>query len=138
MLYGHAARLIKNGLDVTLCIPSITNPIEFDVNAEHAESGSKTRLGYQLQQARSPIVIYTDVSQIPSYLQEELQSCCDLIDYDAVQFEMCVGADEVMLPDAEYDGDQVQRTNIQKNNLCDHEYGSSLEFLQSVLGYPAP
>lgn len=138
MLYGHAARLINNGLEVTLCIPSITNPIAFDVDGGSADSRLETHLGYQLQQARDPVVIYTDVSQMPSYLRNTLESNCDLIDYDEVQFEMCVGANEVMLPDAEYDGEQVQEINTHQNNLCDHEYGSSLEFLRSVLGYPAP
>jgi len=138
MLYGYAARRIERGLDVTLCTPSITNPIAFDVEGGHADSWTRTHLGYQLQQAQDPVVIYTDISQMPSHLRETLRSCCDLVDYDAVRFEMCVGANDVMLPNAEYDGDQVREINTQQNNLCDHEYGSSLDFLRSVLGYPDP
>mgnify|MGYP000140786857 CR=1 FL=1 len=138
ILYGYAARRIGKGLDVTICTPSITNPIVFDVEGEHADSRSETHLGYQLQQARDAVVIYTDVSQMPSHLRENLRSSCNLVDYDRVQFEMCVGASDVMLPNAEYDGDQVREVNIQQNNRCDHEFGSSLDFLQSILGYPPP
>lgn len=138
IIYGYAARKIKNDLDVTLCLPAITNHIEFDIQGKHSEENSQTQLGYQLKQATDPVVIYTDTSQMPPYLRDELGNICNLVDCKSVEFEMCVGSYDVMLPNAEYDGETIERTDVTRINRCSHDYDDSLDFVQSALDYPAP
>jgi len=137
-IYGYAARRIRKGLEVTLCLPDISRPVEFDIDAKHERGQSKTHLGYQLNQASREVVIFTDTSMIPSALQRSLSEACTLIDYNQVEFEMCVGSSEVMLPNAEYDGKRIRRIDPGCVNRCDHEYEDSLSFLQLELDYPSP
>lgn len=138
MLYGFTARKLRRGLEVVICLPSIQNPIEFDIDADHAKDYSDTHLGYQLQQAQSDTVIYTDESQMPRHLKNKLKQVCTLVHHTEVRFRMCVGQKDVFLPTAEYEGGEVRYVDQPVNNRCNHEFDSPIEFLQEVLEYPCP
>ncbi len=138
MIYGFTARKLRSGLEVVICLPSIQNPIEFDIDADHAKGSSDTHLGYQLQQAQSGAIIYTDKTQMPRHLKEKLEQACTLVHHTGVKFRMCVGRKDVFLPNAEYEGGEVRYINQPVNNRCSHEFESPIEFLQEVLEFPSP
>lgn len=138
LIYGFTARRLRKGLEVAICLPSIQNPIAFDVDADHAKDSSDTHLGYQLQQARSTAVIYTDETQMPGHLKEKLEQACTLVHHTDVRFRMSVGRKDVFLPTAEYDSGEVRHIDEPVNNRCNHEFDSPVEFLQAVLEYPSP
>ncbi|WP_440989165.1 hypothetical protein [Haloarchaeobius baliensis] len=137
-LYGYAARLMDKNLDVVLCIPIIDDPVEFNVEAHNAKGTAQTRLGDELRRATQEVVIYTNKSEMSRSLRDPLEDVCTLVDHPEIEFQMCVATNDVMLPNAEYNGTTVQPIDQPYVNLCNHNYETPIAFLQAVLDYPPP